>query len=376
MSATMIDMGNPRKAAPDSVAGQLIEQARRDGLSLVGPGSPLQTLTKQVLESALEAEMDEHLGYEHDDRDQKLAAQTSNERNGTRTKTVVTELGPVLVEVPRDRDSTFEPVVVRKRQRRLTGVDEIVLSLSAKGLTTGEISAHFEQIYGAAMSKDTISRITDKVVEEMTEWQNRPLDEVYPVVFVDAIHVKVRDGQVSNKAFHVVIGVTRDGERDILGIWAGNGGEGSKYWMGVLTEVKNRGVKDVLMVVCDGLRGFPDAIRATWEHTVVQTCVIHLLRNTFKYSARQYWDQIARDIRPVYTAPTADAAAERFEEFADKWGGKYPAAIKLWRSAWEELKPRFRHFRLGQIVHPPHRGPKMAHRRVLKRGKSARDRLF
>jgi len=335
----MTAVTNPRKVAPDSVAAQLIAQARAEGVSLVGPGSPLAALTKQVLESALEAELDEHLGYEHGDRTGKAEAEGRNERNGTRGKTVHTELGPVTLEVPRDRDGTFEPVVVRKRQRRLGGVDEIVLSLSAKGLTTGEIGDHFAQVYGQSMSKDTISRITDKVIAEMVEWQNRPLDPVYPVVFIDAIHVKVRDGQVTNKAFYVAIGVTVNGERDILGIWAGTGGEGAKQWMSVLTELKNRGVADVLMMVCDGLKGLPEAVNTVWEKTTVQTCVIHLLRNTFKYAARQNWDAIARDIRPVYTAPTAAAAAARFDEFADNWGAKYPAAIGLWRSAWTEFIP-------------------------------------
>ena len=306
---------------------------------MVGPGSPLAALTKQVLETALEAELDEHLGYEHSDRGGKLGAETGNERNGTRAKTVHTELGPVRIEVPRDRDGSFDPVVVAKRQRRLSGVDAMVLSLSAKGLTTGEIAAFFEDTYGQAMSKDTISRITDKVVEEMTEWQNRPLDPVYPVVFIDAIMVKVRDGQVANKAFYVAIGVTVNGERDILGIWAGNGGEGAKHWLNVLTELKNRGVLDVLMLVCDGLKGLPDAVNTVWDKTVVQTCVIHLLRNTFRYAARQNWDAIARDIKPVYTAPTAAAAVARFDEFTDKWGSKYPAAIGLWRAAWEEFTP-------------------------------------
>ena len=308
-------------------------------MSLVGPGSPLAALTKQVLETALEAELDEHLGYEHGDRDTKAGAEQPNERNGTRVKTVHTELGPVSIEVPRDRHGSFEPLVVRKRQRRLSGVDAMVLSLSAKGLTSGEICAFFADTYGQAMSKDTISRITDKVVEEMTEWANRPLDSVYPAVFIDAIHVKVRDGQVTNKAFYVAIGVTVDGQRDILGIWAGAGGEGAKHWLNVLTELKNRGVVDVLMLVCDGLKGLPEAVNTVWEHTTVQTCVIHLLRNTFKYAARQNWDQIARDIKPVYTAPTEAAAAARFEEFAEKWGTKYPAAIGLWRSAWTEFIP-------------------------------------
>jgi transposase-like protein len=335
----MTDVTNPRKAAPDSVAARLIEQARAEGVSLVGPGSPLAQLTKQVLETALEAELDEHLGYEHGDRDGKAAGGAGNERNGTRAKMVHTELGPVAIDVPRDRDGSFDPVVVRKRQRRMTGVDEMVLSLSAKGLTHGEIAGFFADTYGQQLSKDTISRITDRVVEEMVEWQNRPLDSVYPVVFIDAIMVKVRDGQVTNKAFYVAIGVTVDGQRDILGIWAGNGGEGAKHWMGVLAELKNRGVTDVLMLVCDGLKGLPEAVNTVWEHTTVQTCVIHLLRNTFRYAARQHWDQIARDIKPVYTAPTPAAAAARFDEFTDTWGGRYPAVIALWRAAWEEFIP-------------------------------------
>lgn len=335
----MTDVTNPRKAAPDSVAARLIEQARAEGVSLVGPGSPLAQLTKQVLETALEAELDEHLGYEHGDRDGKAAGGAGNERNGTRAKMVHTELGPVAIDVPRDRDGSFDPVVVRKRQRRMTGVDEMVLSLSAKGLTHGEIAGFFADTYGQQLSKDTISRITDRVVEEMVEWQNRPLDSVYPVVFIDAIMVKVRDGQVTNKAFYVAIGVTVDGQRDILGIWAGNGGEGAKHWMGVLAELKNRGVADVLMLVCDGLKGLPEAVNTVWEHTTVQTCVIHLLRNTFRYAARQHWDQIARDIKPVYTAPTPAAAAARFDEFTDTWGGRYPAVIALWRAAWEEFIP-------------------------------------
>ena len=189
---------------------------------------------------------------------------------------MLTEIGPVEIDVPRDTDSTFEPQIVKKRQRRLTGVDEIVLSLTAKGLTTGEIAAHFAEVYGATVSKDTISRITDKVIEEMTEWCNRPLDRVYPVVFIDAIEVKVRDGQVTNRPIYVAIGVTVHGERDILGLWAGDGGEGAKFWLSVLTEIKNRGVDDVCIVVCDGLKGLPEAINTVWDRAVVQTCMIHL----------------------------------------------------------------------------------------------------
>jgi putative transposase len=182
---------------------------------------------------------------------------------------------PVEIEVPRDTESTFEPQIVRKRQRRLTGVDEIVLSLTARGLTTGEIAAHFQEVYGAKISKDTVSRITEKVTAEMTEWLNRPLETVYPVIFIDAMVVKVRDGQVANKPVYVVIGVTVDGERDILGVWAGDGGEGAKFWLSVFTEIKNRGVQDVCIAVCDGLKGLPEAITTTWELATVQACVIH-----------------------------------------------------------------------------------------------------
>jgi transposase-like protein len=241
--------------------------------------------------------------------------------------------------VPRDTGSTFEPKIVRKRQRRLTGVDEIVLSLTAKGLTTGEVSAHFAEIYGASVSKDTVSAITDKVVAEMTDWCNRPLDRVYPVLFIDCIHVKIRDGQVVNRPIYVVIGVTVNGERDILGLWAGDGGEGAKFWLQVLTEVKNRGVTDVCIAVCDGLKGLPEAITTVWAQTIVQTCVIHLLRNTFRYAARQYWDEMSRDLKPVYTAPTEAAAKERFGEFASKWGPRYPAIVRLWENAWTEFVP-------------------------------------
>src|SRR3712207_2220306 len=216
----------PDRIDQQQLAQQLVGTARADRVELIGPGGLPSGLTKTVLETALEAEMTEHLGY---DRHNPTGRDGGNSRNGTRTKTVLTEIGPVQIEVPRDRDASFSPVIVRKRQRRLDGIDEIVLSLTARGLTTGEIAAHFEEVYGAKVSRDTISRITDKVVEEMTEWANRPLDAVYPVIFIDAIHVKVRDGQVTNRPFYVVIGVTVDGRRDVLGIWAGVGGEGAKY---------------------------------------------------------------------------------------------------------------------------------------------------
>ena len=318
------------------LAEQLLAQAKEQGVELMGPNGLLNQLTKNVLETALDAEMTEHLGYEKHDA---AGRGSGNSRNGTRSKTVLTEIGPVEIEVPRDIDSSFAPQIVKKRQRRLTGIDEIVLSLTAKGLTTGEVSAHFADIYGATVSKDTISRITDKVVGEMTEWQNRPLERVYPVMFIDAVHVKVRDGQVTNRPMYVAIGVTVNGERDILGIWAGDGGEGAKFWLSVLTEIKNRGVGDVCIVVCDGLKGLPDAINTVWELAVVQTCIIHLIRNTFRFASRKYWDEMSRDLKPVYTAPSESAAKERFIEFTKKWGPQYPAIIKMWDNAWSEFVP-------------------------------------
>jgi putative transposase len=337
MMTEIIDaMPNLNGMDQQQFAQALVAQARSEGVELIGPGGLLTGLTKSVLETALEAELTEHLGYEQYDA---AGRDGGNSRNGTRIKTVFTEIGPVQVEVPRDRDGTFEPAIVKKRQRRLSGVDQIILSLSARGLTTGEISAHFADVYGATVSRDTISRITDKVLEEMADWRGRPLDRVYPVVFIDAIVVKVRDGQVTNRPVYVAIGVSCNGERDILGLWAGDGGEGAKFWLGVLTEIKNRGVEDVCIVVCDGLKGLPDSITTCWPLATVQACVIHLLRNTFRFASRKYWDAMAKDLRPVYTAANEAAALARFQEFDDQWGQRYPAITRMWRSAWTEFVP-------------------------------------
>ncbi|MBG0568240.1 IS256 family transposase [Actinoplanes sp. NEAU-A11] len=323
-------------ATDEQLIAMLVDRARSDGLKLTGEGGLLQKLTKRVLESALEGEITDHVGYDKHDPEGRGSG---NSRNGHRAKTVLTDVGPVEVRVPRDVAGTFEPQIVRKRQRRLTGVDELVLSLSARGLTHGEIAAHLAEVYGTEVSKQTISTITDKVIEGMAEWQNRPLDPVYPVVFIDAVNVKIRDGQVANRPIYLALAVTVDGHRDILGMWAGDGGEGAKHWLHVLTELKNRGVADVLMLVCDGLKGLPQAVEAVWPRTIVQTCVVHLLRNSFRYAARQDWDKIARALKPVYTAATEDAATERFMEFAEAWGRKYPAIVKLWSDAWAEFVP-------------------------------------
>ena len=323
-------------SAEQKAAVELVRLAQEQGLSLTGPDGLLKQLTKTVLETALNEEMTEHLGYEKHDAPE---AGAGNVRNGTRTKTVLTDTtGPVELDVPRDRASTFEPQIVKKRQRRLSGVDEVVLSLYAKGLTTGEISAHFAEIYGAPVSKETISRITDKVIEEMNDWSVRPLDETYAAIFIDAIVVKVRDGQVANRPFYAAIGVTLAGERDILGLWAGTGGEGAKFWMSVLTDLRNRGIKDTFFVVCDGLKGLPE-VGNVWPAAIVQTCIIHLLRNTFRLTSRKYWDEIKRDVKPIYTAVNATAARSAFDELAEKWGQRYPAVIRLWDNAWDEFIP-------------------------------------
>lgn len=323
-------------AVDAELVGQLVAQARSSGLQLTGEGGLLAQLTKMVVESALDGEIRDHLGYDHGD---PAGRGTGNSRNGTRSKTVVTDVGPVEIDVPRDRDASFEPQIVRKRQRRLNGVENMVLSLSAKGLTHGEISAHLREVYGAEVSKQTISTITDKVIDGMSEWQNRPLDSVYPVIFLDAIHVKIRDGKVANRPIYVALAVTVEGTRDILGLWAGDGGEGAKFWLQILTELKNRGAEDVCMLVCDGLKGLPEAIGQVWPAAVVQTCVVHLLRASFRYAARQHWDAIAKALKPIYTAPTESAALERFYEFIEAWGQRYPAIVKLWENSWAEFVP-------------------------------------
>jgi putative transposase len=340
-TATLGDMAAKKKPDPSAeeiAAKELVRLAKEQGLSLTGPDGLLKQFTKNVLETALNEEMTEHLGHEKnrapDDRD------SGNVRNGTRPKTVLTHAtGQVELNVPRDREGTFEPVIVKKRQRRLGEVDEIVLSLYARGLTTGEISAHFEQIYGASVSKETVSRITDKVVEEMQAWSTRPLDEVYAAIFIDAIVVKVRDGQVANRPIYAAIGVSLRGEKDVLGLWAGTGGEGAKFWMSVLTDLRNRGVRDTFFVVCDGLKGLPEVVGNVWPLTTVQTCIIHLIRNTFRLASRRDWDAIRHDVKPIYTAVNASDARAALEELGEKWGTKYGAIIRLWENAWEEFIP-------------------------------------
>jgi putative transposase len=325
-------------AVDEELVRQLSDRARAEGLRLTGEGGLLARLTKIVVESALEGEMEDHLGYARHD---PAGRDGGNSRNGTRSKELLTEAGPVQIAVPRDRDGSFTPQLVRKRQRRLSGLDDLVISLSAKGLTHGEICAHLAEIYGAEVSKQTISTITERVLEGMTAWQNRPLDPVYPVIFIDAVNVKIRDGQVANRLIYVALAVTCEGTRDILGLWAGEhgDGEGAKYWLRVLSEIKNRGTQDCLIVVCDGLKGLPEAIATVWPQTITQTCIVHLLRNSFRYASKKDWSAIAKDLKPVYTAASESDALDRFVEFSEKWEKRYPAITRLWTNAWAEFVP-------------------------------------
>jgi putative transposase len=314
------------------------DRVRAGGLKLLGEGGLLPLITQQLMQAALDAEMDEHLAAEAGRAGGRGSRSGGNGRNGYRAKKVITEVGPVTVQVPRDRLGTFRPRLLPVGARRTGALDELVLSLTARGMTSGEIVAHLDEVYGMKTSKETISRITDQALEGMTEWRTRPLDPVYPVVFIDAIHVKVRDGQVANRPIYVGIAVTADGYREILGLWAGDGGEGAKYWQSVLTEVKNRGVKDVLMLVCDGLTGLPDAVNTVWPQTVVQQCVVHLIRSSLRYASRRDWAQVTADLKPVYTAVNEDDARERLADFAAKWP-KYGSIPAVWERAWSEFVP-------------------------------------
>lgn len=327
----------PRDALVAAAADRLVEEAKVTGVALTGEGGLLTGLVRQVLQGALEVEMTDHLGYE---RHAVEGRRSGNSRNGHYPKTVRTEIGDVDVKVPRDRNGTFEPVTVPVGQRRLTGLDQMVVSLYAKGLTTGDIAAYLEEVYDQRVDRATVSRITDGIVAEMDAWQSRLLDAIYPVLFVDGIRIKIRDGTVSNRVVYVVMGINLDGDRDILGLWAGpSGGESPKFWLGVFTELRNRGVGDVLLSCCDGLKGLPDSARATWPMVDVQLCVVHLVRNSLRYASKKHWGQITGQLREIYTAPSIGAAEVSFEAFAEQWEPTYPAMIKAWRDAWADFEP-------------------------------------
>jgi putative transposase len=324
-------------AVSDEAVDRMIADAKETGISLLdGPDGLIGQLTARVIERALGAEMDDHLGYEKGD----LAGRgTGNSRNGHYGKTVTTQAGPVRISVPRDRNSEFEPQIVKKGQRRAGPVDGIILSLYARGLTTRDIQAHLAEVYGASVSPALISNITDVVQDEIVAWQTRPLDAFYAIIYIDALVVKVRDGgMVQNKAAYLAVGVDADGFKHVLGIWLG-GGEGSAFWAGVLAELRNRGVKDVLFVCCDGLKGLPEAIKATWKDATVQTCVIHLIRSSLKYISWKDRKRAAAFMRPVYTAVNEAAAKSAMENMRREFGKKAPGMIAAWERAWDEFVP-------------------------------------
>lgn len=327
-------------AVSDEAVDRMIADAKKTGTSLLdGPDGLIGQLTARIIERALGAEMDGHLGYEKGD---PAGRGTGNSRNGHYGKTLTTQAGPVRISVPRDRNSEFEPQIVRKGQRRAGPVDEIILSLYARGLTTRDIQAHLEEVYGASVSPALISNITDVVADEIVTWQTRPLDAFYAIIYIDALVLKVRDGgMVQNKAAYLAVGVDADGFKHVLGIWLG-GDEGSSFWAGVLAELRNRGVKDVLFVCCDGLKGLPDAVKATWKDATVQTCVIHLIRSSMKYVSWKDRKKAAACMRPIYTAVNEAAAKSALENMRRDFGKKAPGMIAAWERAWDEFIPFLR----------------------------------
>ena len=284
---------------------------------IIGENGLLKQLTKAVLERALQAEMTDHLGYEKHD---PVGQNTGNSRNGKTTKSLKGEFGELPLETPRDRNGSFEPKIVSKGQTRFAGFDSKILSLYARGMSTREIQGHLEEIYGVEVSPTLISNVTEAVMEDVRAWQNRPLDAIYPIVYLDALYLKIRDsGHIQNKAIYVVIGVNVEGSKEVLGLWAGQS-EGAKFWLQVLTELKNRGVADIFIACVDGLKGFPQAIETVFPKTQVQLCIVHLLRSCLNYVSWKQRKQVAADLKPIYRASTAEDAGEKLEAFAAKMG--------------------------------------------------------
>jgi len=324
----------------ESLLNEVMAQLGDADIEIGGPEGALALLNQAVINRVLDDERTEHLGYEKGD---PAGHGSGNSRNGTFPKTVLSEAGAIDLKIPRDRNGTFEPKVVPNGQRRLAGFDQAVLSLYAGGMTTRDIRRHLAGVYGVEISAALVSRVTDSILEELDDWQNRPLDACYAVVYIDALVIKVRDsGAVINKAAYVAVGVDAEGRKHVLGIWIGDGAEGAKWWLGVLTEMKTRGLDDVLIVCCDGLKGLPDAIEATWPQALVQTCVIHLMRASFRYASYTDRRKISVGLREIYTAVNEQAARDALEAFDTQWGNRYPAIIKVWENAWEQFTPFLR----------------------------------
>jgi transposase-like protein len=324
-----------RALLPDELIDELLAGARTEE-EIAGPGGLLGQLTKRLVERAMEVELTDHLGYEPH---QEPTGGTGNTRNGSMSKTLLTESGPVGIDTPRDRAGTFEPQIVRKRQRRFEGFDDKILALYSRGLSTRDIEAHLQEIYGVKVGRDLISKVTDAVMDDARAWQTRPLDDVYPVVFLDALVLKIRDGgSVQRKACYLALAINMDGDRDVLGMWF-QANEGAKFWMQILTDLKQRGVQDILIACVDGLKGFPEAIEALFPRTTVQTCIVHLIRHSLRYVPRRQYDAVVKDLKPIYTAIDADQALVALEAFEEKWGAQLPVIGQAWRDRWEYVIP-------------------------------------
>lgn len=303
---------------------------------LLGPDGLLKKLTAALVERAMEAEMTDHLGYEKHDA---AGRGSGNSRNGKTDKTLKTDKGDLPVRIPRDRNGTFEPVLVPKNKTHFDGFDDKILSMYARGMTTRDIQSHLHELYGTEVSPSLISRVTDAVIDELKEWQNRPLDPVWPIVYLDALVLKVRDqGVVRNKSAFLAVGVNIRGKKEVLGIWL-EATEGAKLWTKVITELQNRGVEDMLIVCCDGLKGFPDAIEAVFPETVVQTCIVHMIRNSLRFISWKDRKAVVADLKPIYQAPTEEAAEQALTAFESKWDDRYPMIAKSWRANWERVTP-------------------------------------
>ena len=314
---------------PDEVIDQLLAGYSRPE-DLTGKDGILKQLTARLVERALQAEMTEHLGYDKGSSPRGRGG--GNSRNGTTAKTLRTELGDVPVEVPRDRDGSFEPQLVRNRQTRFAGFDAKILALYARGMTVRDIQGHLEDLYGVEVSPDLISRVTSAVMDDVVAWQNRPLDAVYPIVYLDALVVKVRDqGVVRNKSVYLALGVTMHGSKEVLGLWIEQN-EGAKFWLKVVNELKTRGVRDILIACCDGLKGFPEAIETAFPQTVVQTCIVHMIRNSLRYVSYKDRKAVVKDLRPIYAAASRTDAEAALEAFETKWGRRYETISSSWRA--------------------------------------------
>ena len=322
---------------PVELIDTLMSQFRADGVDLMGEGGLIPELTKRILERAMEEELTDHLGYERGD---PAGRGSGNSRNGTTPKRVTTEVGPVDLDIPRDRNSTFEPVIVAKGATRLGPINDNIIAFYAQGMSTRDITKTLKRIYHVDVSPDLISRVTAGVLDELRDWQHRPLDAVYPILYIDALVVKVRtNGTVINRPAYIGVGVDVEGRKNVLGVWLGDGGEGAKYWLAVLTELRQRGIEDVIFVCCDGLKGLPAAIEATWPQASVQTCVVHLIRGSVRYCGWKDRKKIAGALRPIYTAPSVDAAADAMDTFELEHGDRYPGIVRLWRDSWERFIP-------------------------------------